>query len=152
MSSQFHISVHSPAPSEAVAVVDAGLDEYNIDSAPLGDVQSLHAIAKDSNGTVVGGAIGRTWGECCELQQLWVSAEWRTSGIGTRLMEAFEQNAHSRGCRLIYLETFSFQAPNFYQSRGYEQVLRTAGFTGGVIKFTLHKRLDGSGAETALAG
>ena len=142
MSSQFQISVHSQAPAEAVAIVDAGLDAYNIAGAPLGDVQSLHVIAQDAVGTVVGGAIGRTWGECCELQQLWVLAESRSAGIGSQLMDAFEQNAHSRGCRLVYLDTFSFQAPNFYQARGYEEMLRTEGFTGGVIKLTMHKRLD----------
>jgi hypothetical protein len=38
-------------------------------------------IAQNPDGTVVGGAIGRTWGECCELQQLWVSAELRSTGI-----------------------------------------------------------------------
>ena len=57
-------------------------------------------------------------------------------------MDVFEQNAHSRGCRLVYLDTFSFQAPNFYQARGYVEMLRTEGFTGGVIKRTMHKRLD----------
>lgn len=58
-------------------------------------------------------------------------------------MDAFEQNARTRGCQLVYLDTFSFQAPNFYQARGYVEVLRTVGFTGGVIKLTMHKRLDG---------
>ena len=142
MSSQFQISVHSPASAEAVAIVDAGLDSHNIAGAPLGEVQPLHVIAHDPGGAVVGGAIGRTWGECCELQQLWVSAELRSTGIGTQLMDVFEQNAHSRGCRLVYLDTFSFQAPNFYQARGYVEMLRTEGFTGGVIKLTMHKRLD----------
>ena len=48
---------------------------------------------------------------------------------------------------LVYLDTFSFQAPSFYQARGYAEVLRTEGFTGGVIKLTMHKWLDGIGAE-----
>jgi GNAT superfamily N-acetyltransferase len=143
MSSHFTISIHSPGPDNAVTVVDAGLDAYNLAEATLNDVQSLHVIAQDAGGTVIGGAIGRTWGACCELQQLWVSAELRSTGIGTQLMDAFEQNARSRACRLVYLDTFSFQAPTFYQARGYEEVLRTVGFTGGVIKHTMHKRLDG---------
>jgi GNAT superfamily N-acetyltransferase len=143
MSSHIQISVHLQAPAAAVAVVDAGLDDFNIASAPLDDVHSLHVIAHNPDGTVVGGAIGRTWGECCELQQLWVSAELRSAGMGTRLMDAFEQAARSRSCKLVYLETFSFQAPIFYQFRGYVKVLRTEGFTRGVTKFTMHKWLDG---------
>lgn len=142
MSLQIQISVHIAAPAKAVAVVDAGLDSHNIASAPLVDVQLLHVIAQNRDGTVVGGAIGRTWGACCELQQLWVSEDLRSIGIGTRLMDAFEHQAQSRGCQLVYLETFSFQAPVFYQNRGYAEVLRIVGFTGSVIKFTLQKLLD----------
>ena len=34
-------------------------------------------------GRVVGGAVGRWWGQCCELQQLWVEVSYRYRGIGT---------------------------------------------------------------------
>lgn len=142
MPSHTQISVDSPAAAEAIAAVDAGLDEYNIASAPLGDVRTLHVIADGPNGTVVGGAIGRTWGHCCELQQLWVSPDLRSNGLGSQLMDAFEQEAKNRGCLMVYLDTFSFQAPAFYQGRGYREVLRTEGFTGGIAKLTMHKSLN----------
>lgn len=137
------ISVHSSAPTAAVAVIDAGLDTFNTAGAPLHDVRPLHAIATDEAGGTVGGAIGRTWGQCCELQQLWVSDAARRHGVGTGLMKSFEAEARRRGCTLIYLDTFSFQAPDFYRSLGFKEVLRIAGFTGGVVKHTLHKSLDG---------
>jgi GNAT superfamily N-acetyltransferase len=147
MSSHLRISVQSPASPAAIAIVDEGLDQYNIAGAPLTDVRPLHVIAEDWNGLVVGGAIGRTWGECCELQQLWVSPRERTNGIGSRLMDAFEKVAQDRGCLLVYLDTFSFQAPVFYGARGYTEVLRTTGFTGGVAKITMHKSLHAERAE-----
>jgi hypothetical protein len=34
-------------------------------------------IARNSEGSVIGGAVGRTWGDCCELQQLWVDQQQR---------------------------------------------------------------------------
>lgn len=133
------VSVHAPAPSAARDVVDTGLGEYNEARAPLGDVRPLHVVAESDDGTVAGGALGRTWGRCCELQQLWVAPASRGQGLGTRLMDAFEAAARARGCRLVYLDTFSFQAPGFYRDRGYVEVLRTTGFTGGVVKCTMHK-------------
>jgi GNAT superfamily N-acetyltransferase len=147
MPSKARISVFSPAPPGAIATVDAGLDEYNVAGAPITDVRSLHVIAEDKDGIVVGGAIGRTWGQCCELQQLWVCAELRSNGIGSHLMDAFEQEAENRGCALVYLDTFSFQAPVFYQARGYREVLRTVGFTGGVAKITMHKSIHANRTE-----
>ncbi|MBK6980713.1 MAG: GNAT family N-acetyltransferase [Betaproteobacteria bacterium] len=124
-----------------MATVDAGLDEHNVRGAALHDVRPLHVIASDEDGRVIGGAIGRTWGKCCELQQLWVATECRRRSEGRLLMEAFECEAARRGCELVYLETFSFQAPAFYARLGYEEVLRTAGFPGGVVKSTMHKRI-----------
>ncbi len=140
----FEVTTHAPAPDDALDVVDNGIGDYNSAQKPLADVAPLHVIARDANGKVLGGAVGRTWGRCCELQQLWVEAELRAAGMGSQLMKAFEQEAGQRGCTLIYLETYSFQAPAFYAARGYVQVLRTSGYTGEVVKSVMHKTLAAS--------
>ena len=56
-------------------------------------------------------------------------------------MDLFEGAAAERGCTLVYLDTFTFQARPFYEKRGYMVVLQTEGFTQGIIKYTMHKRL-----------
>jgi N-acetylglutamate synthase-like GNAT family acetyltransferase len=104
-------------------------------------MRALHVLARMQDARVCGGAIGRTWGTCCELQQLWVQDAQRGQGIGADLMARFEQEAAPRGCTLVYLETFSFQSPQFYARLGYRVVLETRGFTAGVIKYTMHKQL-----------
>jgi len=91
---------------------------------------------------VIGGALGRTWGECAELQQLWVHSAWRGVGIGDALVGRFESVATLRGCRLAYLDTFSFQAPDFYRRLGWEVVHAIAGFAPGVEKLRMQKRLQ----------
>ena len=136
------ISVHAPATAAALGAVDAGLGAFNQAFAPLGDVRALHVIAEGTAGQVVGGAIGRTWGRCCELQQIWVDEASRRAGVGSALMAAFEAEARVRGCDLVYLETFSFQAPAFYRGRGYHEALRIEGYTGDAVKYMLHKRLE----------
>jgi GNAT superfamily N-acetyltransferase len=83
----FHVTAHDSYPPET-ALVDRGLGE--------------------ATGRVVGGAVGRWWGECCELQQLWVEPSYRRRGIGTQLIQAFEARAREHGCSTFYLETFSF--------------------------------------------
>jgi GNAT superfamily N-acetyltransferase len=135
------IAVHSPASAADLATVDAGLGEYNMASAPLGEVRPLHVIATDETAVVVGGAVGRTWGGCCELQQLWVCAQARGCGAGSLLLTEFERVAASRGCTLVYLDTFSFQAPAFYAKHRYVEVLRTGGFGDGVVKLSMRKAL-----------
>ena len=52
-----------------------------------------------------------------------------------------EATAIERGCRLIYLDTFTFQAPEFYYGLGYEIACQLDGFPDGGSKFILRKTL-----------
>jgi GNAT superfamily N-acetyltransferase len=125
-----------------LAVVDAGLDHFNASQPELRNVRPLCVFARDASGQITGGAVGRTWGQCCELQQLWVAEDARGQGVGAELMIGFEEQALLRGCSLIYLDTFSFQARPFYERLGYGVVLQTTGFTGGIVKYTMQKKLE----------
>lgn len=128
-------------PEDAAGVVDEGIGAFNQSAAPLGDVVPLSSFARASDGRVVGGAVGRTWGECCELQQFWVHEIYRRRGIGAALMDRFEARAAQRGCRLVYLDTFSFQALAFYRARGYRVVHEIRGFAGGIVKYAMQRDL-----------
>ena len=139
-------SVHDGCPPSESAIVDTGLEESNLAAAPLDEVQAISCFARDEAGTVVGGAIGRVWRECCELQQLWVTPPQRREGIGSRLLQKFEQHAAGHGCRLVILETFNFQAPELYQSHGYQVEYERKGYPHGIVKYHLAKRIGENGA------
>jgi GNAT superfamily N-acetyltransferase len=139
---EFAIRVHDAPPPQDAAVIDAGIGAYNAAAAPLHDVQPLSCFAQDAAGQVVGGAVGRRWGTCCELQQLWVHDALRGQGLGARLLHTFEQRAVAHGCTVLYLETFSFQAPQFYTKRGYAVEIARSGYTQGIVKFALAKQLN----------
>jgi len=130
-------TVHDDVPAEEGAVVDSGLGQANAAAAPLHQVRPLSCFARLASGAVAGGAVGRTWGDCAELQQLWVAPEHRRRGIGARLVREFEARARTRGCRTFYLETFSFQAPDLYRALGYEARLALHGFAPGIVKYVM---------------
>ena len=128
------------APSEAdLLAVDTGLEQHNHSVAPLSGVRPLAAFAHGPAGEVVGGAVGRTWGACCELLQLWVSPPLRSAGVGSRLLEEFEAHARTRGCTVFYLTTLSYQAPGFYAKHGYEALAEITGYPEGITKVLMHK-------------
>ena len=143
----FRYEVHDGLPVEECAIVDKGLDEFNNQAAPLHEVQSLSCFVRNGLGQVVGGAIGRRWGELCELQQLWVEAGHRGSGLGMHLVQEFERHASLKGCKSFYLETLSFQAPEFYKKLGYRVAFARSGYPHGIGKYHMVKELGG--AETA---
>ena len=133
------ISVPSDPPREWIAAVDEGLDRYNRESSPVATEQRNFAFATDVDGRVIGGAVGRTWGRCCELQQLWVEPAHRNAGIGSRLVAAFETRARERGCDIFYLTTLSFQAPDFYRKLGYRVLAEIPGHANDIVKYVMHK-------------
>jgi GNAT superfamily N-acetyltransferase len=133
----------------ALQAVDKGIGEFNAREPALADVRALHVFVRDDLNAVTGGAVGRTWGACCELLQLWVREDQRGSGLGRALMQRFEAAAGERGCTLVYLETWSFQAPGFYAKLGYRPVLATRGYSGGCTRYTMHKTLGAGAPQTA---
>jgi ribosomal protein S18 acetylase RimI-like enzyme len=143
----FHITKHEDLPAEAAALIDAGLGTSNDAAAPLHEVRPLSCFARSEDGAVVGGAVGRSWGQCCELQQLWVHPERRRLGVGRMLIKAFEELGQRRGCSTFYLETFNFQAPELYKSVGYEVTYEHAVYPHGIVKYVMvHTAAQGATA------
>ncbi|MCG8588683.1 MAG: GNAT family N-acetyltransferase [Proteobacteria bacterium] len=124
-----------------MSFVRSALDRYNHASGPFEEIQLLRCFARTRSGRLVGAAIGHTWGTSCELGQLWVDESHRRQGIGAELLRCFEAEARSRGSDLIYLDTFSFQAPEFYDAQGYEIACQFGGLPDGAVLFILQKAL-----------
>ena len=136
-------TVHDEIPSDLSAIVDQGLGEANEKAAPLHEVEPLSCFARSESetGTIQGGAVGRRWGTCCELQQLWVRPESRGKGIGSKLLANFEAHAKTHGCTTVILETFSFQSPKLYRKQGYQVDFERTGYPHKIVKFHMHKEL-----------
>ncbi len=145
---ELSISAHDNPPADACALVDDGIGAFNSQAAPLHEVHAIACFCHEASGEVVGGAVGRRWGACCELQQLWVEPEHRRTGIGSSLVRAFEAHALGHGCTTVYLESFSFQAPGLYTALGYQVAYERADFPHGIVKYHFVKQLGG-GAPAA---
>jgi ribosomal protein S18 acetylase RimI-like enzyme len=135
--------VHDDVPTELARAVDEGLGRANAAAAPLDRVERLSCFARQRDGGLVGGVIGRTWGRCCELQQVWVDPAHRRRGVATRLIGLFEARAVERGCRTFYLETFSFQAPSLYRALGYTVAAEIQGFPSGISRYLMVREFGG---------
>jgi GNAT superfamily N-acetyltransferase len=62
-------------------------------------------------------------------------------GVGSELLAAVECHAREKRCRLVLLSSHSFQAPEFYARRGYDQVARINDYPVGFVDIVYAKRV-----------
>ncbi|MFD5709582.1 GNAT family N-acetyltransferase [Streptomyces pharetrae] len=101
----------------------------------------LHVWASAEAGELAGGLVGHTWATWLQVTYLWVDERHRGAGLGGRLLAEAERIARDeRGCGAVRLETWDFQAPDFYRKQGYEVVCVIPDYPPGITEYTLVKR------------
>jgi GNAT superfamily N-acetyltransferase len=103
--------------------------------------QPLWLNLKDEAGALQGGLRGFVVLHWLRVEILFVEAPWRGQGWGSRLLRAAEDEARVRGARQAGVETFDFQAPEFYRRQGYEQGSCLADYVDGHSLFFYRKKL-----------
>jgi [ribosomal protein S18]-alanine N-acetyltransferase len=99
------------------------------------DAECAVVIARDEVDALAGFAIMRFGDDAAHLDLLAVDAAWRRRGLGKRLVHWLEESARTAGAFLITLEVRA-DNPNgiaFYQSLGYSELARVAGYYEGKI-------------------
>lgn len=104
-------------------VIYDGLLEYNLKKLEDKNPRDLGIYLQNEKGIKVAGLIGNTHGNWLFVKYLWVSENLRGQHVGSTILLQAEKTAKERGCRYAFLDTFSFQAPEFYKKLGYKEVL-----------------------------
>ncbi|WP_238917595.1 GNAT family N-acetyltransferase [Clostridium sp. YIM B02555] len=109
--------------NEAELVVE-NLVNYNLSKVPQTQQQAfvcINRIIKNNDSEIIAGINSKMYcWNCLYIDSLWVDETFRKEGIGARLLNEVEQIAIGQGCKLIHLDTFDFQAKDFYLKQGYE--------------------------------
>ena len=106
--------------SEDVQFLEDQLNEHNMLRTGRRDFRPLALYLRDGQGGIIAGLYGFTWAGWLEIKFVWVREDLRGQGHGRQLVEAAEAEAQARGCERVWLESYTFQAPNFYQRLGYQ--------------------------------
>jgi GNAT superfamily N-acetyltransferase len=124
----------------AQRAVFKGLRAFNKAAVGKSDYRAL-AITLRHRGSIVGGLIGQTYFDWMFVAGLWIADEFRGKGFGAKVMKAAEKEAKRRGVKNVYVDTFSFQAPEFYRKLGYRKFGRLNDFPSGHHRIWLTKAL-----------
>ena len=146
VAAEFQVEDH-PDPLD-IEVLETQIRHEASAAMGLGDEVDLAIFVREA-GKIVAGISGWTWGDCCELQSLWVEPSLRGRGLATRLIAAAEAEAAVRGCAQTVHFTYGFQARALYERNGYELAGCVEDFPSGTDVLWYRKRLKAArrGAE-----
>jgi len=121
------------------ALID-GLDEHAKEKKGLPAVEPFGFYIKEGE-KVLGGMQGILLYGVMHIQLFWISKELRGKGMGTQLYESAQAFAKEKKCSMIMLETFDFNALDFYKKLGFKIDLERKGFMKNSIFYYLSKSI-----------
>lgn len=108
-----------PGTPEDGEEIHARLQAYN--AQYITDCGEFSFCARDEAGELLGGVAATRDLDCVTVDYLFVAPAARGRGLGAALLARAEAEARRQGARRVILNTFSFQAPGFYDRQGYRR-------------------------------
>lgn len=134
--------VYVEKPEEAAwGVIGNGLDTFNTQIAGDYKFQRVCFALQSNDQVIVGGVLGELFWDWFHIDLLWIPEELRGKGYGKQLLAQIETEAKKRGAKNIFLDTFSFQAPDFYIKHGYHLFGELKDFPPGHQRYFFTKQL-----------
>ena len=108
--------------SDKAFLVDKLVD-YNLSQVPATQEENFIDLSRkvlSEDGKILAGIIVKMYcWKCIYIDTFWIDESMRGEGLGTLLLEEVERVAKENGSHLIHLDTFDFQAKDFYLAHGY---------------------------------
>jgi GNAT superfamily N-acetyltransferase len=118
-----------------------GLLRFNKQVAGPFHYSRVVLTARDERGKLAGGLIMQSYWLETYVELLWMDGRRRGQDGGTDLIREAERRAKKRGSVLMHLNTYSFQAPRFYEKMGYRRYGSMRGSPKGHGRHFYVKRL-----------
>ena len=117
-----NIRITNDGNDQDIAEIYEMLKEYNLSKREKSNNVPIGVFLEDEANNKLAGLTGETFGLWLCVKYLFVSEKLRGQGIGSEILMAAEDEAKKRGCKYVFVDTFSFQAPGFYIKHGYKEV------------------------------
>lgn len=121
------------------------LVEYNLSQVPKTqkiDFVNIGRKIVDESNHIVAGCLAKMYcWNVIYIDILWVDERYRKHGFGSQLLKEIEKIALEEDCTLIHLDTFDFQAKDFYLKHGYEVFGTLEDCPEGHCRYYLKKKL-----------
>ncbi len=143
------VRLNATSENERAAIV-APLDEFSRARGFPFLPQPL-ALGLHDGDELVGGLIGQLTWNWLHIQMLGVPKQLRGQSLGRALVAQAEHEAETCGCAGVWVDTFSFQAPGFYERLGYVRFGELPNYPDAETRIFFRKMLDARQASRELS-
>lgn len=106
------------------------------------DYKPFSVYLKGEDEKLIGGMTAFLSWNYLEIKYLWVDERHRGRGLAREIMQAGETAARNNKCEYALVDTFEFQALDFYLKQKFELVAELDGYLGKYKRYYLQKRLN----------
>jgi GNAT superfamily N-acetyltransferase len=138
-------SISDDMTKEEAVFVRTKLTEFADPFTGPRNYRTFGIVLRSEDGDVAGGLTADVIWTWLRVDVLWISDSLRNKGYGNSLMDAAEKKGIEMGCKFAMLDTFEFEAREFYEARGYSVMSQTDNFPEGHTHFHLSKPLSSIG-------
>jgi GNAT superfamily N-acetyltransferase len=115
--------------------------QFNSEKAGEMNGSEQFLVATDSENNEIGAAFAVKDWNWLNIEVIYVEESMRGMGVGSGLLMAIEEWGITEGCTRSYLDTFSFQAVDFYKKHGYREFGTLSDFPIGHSRIFFQKSL-----------
>jgi ribosomal protein S18 acetylase RimI-like enzyme len=128
----------NPNPDD-IQLLNDGIAAHTKQKREMKPLNFFAFFVKDEDQKIVGGCAGDNMYGCLYVGQLWVKEELRGKGCGTQLMQKAEAFARKSGCNFMAVNTFDWEALDFYKRLGFYVEFERKGFDKNSVFYFLRK-------------
>lgn len=117
---KYSIEILDSLPKEIDEKIHQGHDDHEASHGIVCDYKSFSVVIRNEAGEAIGVLSAYTaFAEIC-VDDIWVESDYRSLGLGRKLLGTLENRYKDKGYNNINLVTSQFQAVGFYEKCGYE--------------------------------
>jgi GNAT superfamily N-acetyltransferase len=126
----------------AQRLIDA-IGEFNLKATGIAEFHEMLTVETDSDGELLAGLYGWSWGGTCWIEALWVREDTRRAASGAGWWPRRRNTQRRHGCTQLALDTHTFQARSFYERHGFEIVGELTDYPKGHSELLFRMQLPG---------
>ena len=140
MSTALTYKIRTDDFSEEERIIRHGLNDYAKDTINI-ERGFMGVLAYDGD-KMIGGLTSSVVGITLGIKLLWVDKDFRGKSVGKNLLAKLEQHGKESGCTQSFVDTLTYQAPEFYIKQGYTEIARITNYYDGYDRIFYRKELS----------